>query len=198
VQVAKTIGRTLRGRRRHQSGVPSGFRYEPEVVSQSEEGSLIEHLAQLQFREFEFQGYLGRRRVISFGWTYDFNRKELQRAAPLPPFLVAIREQAARFADVVSGRLEQALVTEYPAGAAIGWHKDKAIFGDVVGISLATPCLLRFRRKEGTSWDRASISLEPRSAYLLTGPSRADWQHSIPPVDGLRYSITFRTLKSHS
>jgi alkylated DNA repair dioxygenase AlkB len=87
------------------------------------------------------------------------------------------------------------LVTEYSAGAGIGWHRDKDVFGQIVGISLLAPCVFRLRRKAGTTWERASVIAEPRSAYLLSGPSRTEWEHSIPPVDALRYSITFRNLR---
>jgi alkylated DNA repair dioxygenase AlkB len=92
-------------------------------------------------------------------------------------------------------QLQHALVTEYGAGAGIGWHRDKAVFGEVVGISLLTPCVFRLRRPSGTAWDRVALTAEPRSAYLLSGPSRTEWEHSIPPVSALRYSITFRNLR---
>ena len=87
------------------------------------------------------------------------------------------------------------MVTEYEPGAPIGWHRDRPQFEDVIGISLASPCTFRFRRKKGAGWERASFIAEPRSAYLLRGPARTEWQHSIPPVEALRYSITFRTLR---
>jgi alkylated DNA repair dioxygenase AlkB len=92
--------------------------------------------------------------------------------------------------------LQQVLLTEYAPGAGIGWHKDKPMFGEVVGISLASPCLFRLRRRISTTWERTSLTVEPRSAYLLQGPSRAEWEHSIPALDRLRYSITFRNFKS--
>ena len=101
---------------------------------------------------------------------------------------------AAEFASLSESRLQHALITEYQPGAAIGWHKDRPEFADVIGVSLAASCLFRFRRKEGTRWKRASLELQRRSAYLLRGAARVDWQHSIPPVDTLRYSITFRSL----
>jgi alkylated DNA repair dioxygenase AlkB len=87
------------------------------------------------------------------------------------------------------------LLTKYPPGSTIGWHKDRSVFGEVIGISLLSPCTFRFRKKTGTKWERASIVAEPRSAYLLAGPARTEWQHSIPAVEALRYSITFRNLK---
>ena len=85
-------------------------------------------------------------------------------------------------------------MTEYRPGAAIGWHKDRSVFGDVVGISLLAPCTFRFRRKKEAGWDRANLTVEPRSIYLLRGPSRSEWEHSIPAVDALRYSLTFRNV----
>jgi len=149
----------------------------------------------LPFREFEFRGFLGKRRTVSFGWRHDFNVRELQPTAPVPTFLLALRQKAAEFAGLSEDGLQHALVTEYSPGAAIGWHKDRPEFAEVIGISLGAPCLFRFRRKQGTRWERASIELQPRSAYLLRGSARWDWQHSIPPVDTLRYSITFRSLR---
>jgi alkylated DNA repair dioxygenase AlkB len=92
--------------------------------------------------------------------------------------------------------LQQALVTEYAPGAGIGWHRDKAMFGDVIGLSLLSPCIFRLRRRAGPRrWERASVTAEPRSAYLLRGASRTEWEHSIPPVAELRYSITFRNFR---
>jgi alkylated DNA repair dioxygenase AlkB len=136
--------------------------------------------------------------VVSFGWRYDFTERTLDRANDIPPFLLALREEAARFAALPPAELQQVLVTEYLAGAAIGWHRDKAVFGDVVGISLLAPCTFRLRRKVGEGWERVSLTAEPRSAYLLHGPSRTEWEHSIPPVDALRYSVTYRNLRQRS
>jgi alkylated DNA repair dioxygenase AlkB len=120
---------------------------------------------------------------------------ELQEAEEIPGFLLAIRQKAAAFAGITQSRLQHALVTEYAPGATIGWHRDRPEFEDVIGISLGAPCLFRLRRKNGMRWERASIELQPRSVYLLRGHTRWDWQHSIPPVDRLRYSVTFRTLR---
>jgi alkylated DNA repair dioxygenase AlkB len=175
--------------------LPEGFRYQPDILTTDEEQSLLARVAGLPFREFEFHGYTGKRRVVSFGWRYDFNERLLQRTDDMPPFLVALRETAGRFAGIPPARLQHVLVTEYPAGAAIGWHRDKDVFGDVIGISLLSPCVFRLRRATGDTWERVSITAEPRSAYLLRGPSRTEWEHSIPGVDALRYSITFRNFR---
>ena len=175
---------------------PDGFRYAPDVLGEQEERALLANVRALPFREFEFQGFVGKRRVVSFGWRYDFNEHALREADPIPDFLHALREQAARFAGLDAAGLAQALVTEYGPGAAIGWHRDRPVFGDVVGVSLLAPCTFRLRRKSGERWERLSLTAEPRSAYLLSGEARTGWEHSIPPVDAERYSITFRSLRS--
>ena len=175
--------------------LPEGFKYQAEIIAASDEQALLEHIRQLPLKEFQFQGFVGKRRTVSFGWHYDFNERAIRAAEPIPPFLLPLREAAAKFAGLAAEKLQQALVIEYDAGASIGWHRDKAVFGDVVGISLLSPCRFRFRRQAGAGWERASLTAEPRSAYLLRGPSRTEWEHSIPAVDALRYSITFRNLR---
>jgi alkylated DNA repair dioxygenase AlkB len=177
---------------------PEGFRYEPDILTPAQEIELLERVRELPFVEFQFQGYVGKRRVVSYGWQYDFNLRKLQEADDIPPFLLGLRKTAADFAGMQAERLQQVLVTEYDAGAGIGWHRDKAVFGEVVGISLLSACRFRLRRKAGTSWERVSLTAEPRSAYLLSGPARTEWEHSIPEVDTLRYSITFRNFREAS
>ena len=132
---------------------------------------------------------------MSLGWRYDFDERELKKADDIPPFLDPLRRKAAAFANLPAGAFQHALVTEYRPGAAIGWHKDKAVFAEVVGVSLLASCRFRFRRAVNGDWQRAAIDLAPRSIYLLSGPSRTEWEHSIPAVEALRYSITFRNFR---
>jgi alkylated DNA repair dioxygenase AlkB len=174
--------------------LPEGFKYQAEVISADQERQLVQQIQPLPFQEFEFHGHVGNRRVVSFGWRYDFNHRELQKADDIPPFLLPLRERAAQFAQLPPADFQHVLVTEYRPGAAIGWHRDKAVFGQIVGISLLSPCRFRLRRQHGGKWQRAAILAQPRSAYLLAGPSRTEWEHSIPPMDQLRYSITFRNF----
>jgi alkylated DNA repair dioxygenase AlkB len=178
--------------------LPEGFRYESKLLDEAEERTLVAEIQRLPLKEFEFHGFSGKRRVVSFGWQYDFNRAELREAAAVPEFFRPVRERAARFAGLDAHALEHLLVTEYEPGAPIGWHRDRAIFADVIGISLLSPCIFRFRRKSGAGWERASLRLAPRSAYLLHGLARTDWEHSIPGVERLRYSLTFRNFRPRS
>jgi len=178
--------------------LPPGMRYRSDALSAQEERALLDSLPALPFKDFEFHGFIGKRRTVSFGWRYDFNGGGFQKIEPMPAFLLPARERAARFAGLAPSALEHALVTEYAPGAGIGWHKDRSVFGDVIGISLLAPCTFRLRRKSGTRWERRSFSAEPRSMYLLRGPSRTDWEHSIPPLGTLRYSITFRALATEA
>lgn len=178
--------------------LPAGLRHAAEVVSVDEADRLIEAFAGLPFRAFDFHGFKGNRRVVSYGWRYDFSAATLTTAEPLPAFLEPARRAAAVFAGLEPAVLEHAMVTEYAPGAGIGWHRDRPEFDKVIGLSFVSPAVLRLRRREGDRWLRASLPLEPRSAYLLDGAARRDWQHSIAPGDRLRYSVTFRTLREGS
>jgi alkylated DNA repair dioxygenase AlkB len=175
---------------------PEGFAYRPEVISPEAESRLLEEIAPLPFQPFQFHGFEGKRRVVSFGWRYDFSAHKSLPADPIPAFLREVCREVQAASGFALPDVEQVLVTEYAPGAQIGWHKDRPVFGDVMGLSLAAPCRFRLRKAaaDGT-WQRVSVSLGPRSAYLLTGPARWSWEHSVPPVDALRYSITFRTLR---
>ena len=174
--------------------LPEGLDYRACFLAAAEERELAEGFSTLPFKEFEFQGFLGKRRTVSFGWRYAFDGTGLHEAEPIPDFLLPVRQRAAGLAGVSADALQHALVIEYAPGAGIGWHRDRPVFGKVVGISLLAPARIRFRRTQGEKWKRASLLAEPRSAYLLTGRARHEWEHSIAPMEELRYSITFRTL----
>lgn len=173
---------------------PEGFRYRPALIGALDARDLLRALEGLDFRPFEFQGRLALREVVGFGWRYDYGERRLRAAAPMPEFLLPLRARVAALAGREPEAFEQVLINAYKPGAGIGWHRDKAQFGDVAGISLGASCLLRFRRRTAEGWERRTIELAPRSAYLLSGQARRGFEHSIPPVSETRYSVTFRTL----
>jgi alkylated DNA repair dioxygenase AlkB len=173
---------------------PAGFGYWDAVIAPEAEAALVRLIETLPLKPFDFHGWQGNRRVVSFGHRYDYGERAVADAPAAPPELIALRDVIAPLADRPASAFVQIMVSEYAPGAGIGWHRDKPQFGVVVGVSLLAPCVLRFRRKAGDQWRRASARLAPRSAYVLDGPARRDWQHSITPMETLRYSITFRTL----
>src|SRR5688500_5452111 len=172
---------------------PAGLVHEQEFISTAEEESLLAHAQSLTFKPFAFHGWFGKRETVSFGWRYDFNDSRVHEAPPIPEFLLPLRARAARLAQLTDDKLEQALVVRYGVGAGIGWHRDRPVFDKVVGISLLSPCVLRFRRRDGRAFQRFALDARPRSAYLLSGEIRHEWEHSIAPMEAMRYSITFRS-----
>jgi alkylated DNA repair dioxygenase AlkB len=174
--------------------MPRGFRYQEEAISEEEESVLVTAIESLDLKPFEFHGYIGNRRVINFGFKYDFTRRFVEKADGVPQFLHELLGRAAEFAGNNQDAFQQVGINEYQVGAGIGWHKDKPEFGIIVGVSLLAPATMRFRKKENDNWVRVSQTLKPRSIYLLSGEARTEWEHSVPPLDSLRYAITFRTL----
>jgi alkylated DNA repair dioxygenase AlkB len=175
--------------------LPEGFLYRPEFLTEKEEAEVLRAIESLQFEVLDFHGYIAKRRVVSYGWDYDFStRKTSVASSSIPEFLLPIRERAAEVAELRSAEIQEALVTKYPVGAPIGWHRDAPQFETILGISLGSAS--RIRLKPYKNGGRiVSIELEPRSIYVLEGPARWNFQHSIPAVKELRYSITFRSLR---
>jgi alkylated DNA repair dioxygenase AlkB len=175
--------------------LPEGLSYRAELLSPREEAALIARIAALPFAPFQFHGFEGKRRTVSFGWQYRFDGSGLAQAEPMPQWLLEVREKAASFAKLAADKLVHALIIEYAEGAGIGWHRDRPDFGEVIGISLQSEAPLRFRLRESNRWRRLTLIAAPRSAYHLAGPARSEWEHSILALAALRYSITFRTLR---
>jgi alkylated DNA repair dioxygenase AlkB len=176
--------------------LPEGFLYRDKFLAQAEESELLHIFRELEFAVYEYHGYLAKRRIVRYGVNYDINaRKPSETAAPVPEFLLGVRERAAEFAGVSPNSLVQAMVSEYSVGAPIGWHRDAPQFETIIGISLGSACRLRLKPYSSTG-KVLSLRLEPRSIYVMRGAARSRWQHSIPAVEEMRYSITFRTLRS--
>jgi alkylated DNA repair dioxygenase AlkB len=175
--------------------VPAGLRYVPDVLTTDDETVLLERLRAVEFSVIRMRGQVARRRTAHFGWVYGYESWRVEPGPPIPEFLAPLRERAAALGGVEPAALAEVLVTEYPPGAGIGWHRDAPQFGLVIGVSLLGACRMRFQRGTGAGRRTHTLALAPRSAYVLDGAIRWRWQHSIPPAKGLRYSVTFRTLR---
>ena len=176
---------------------PNGLVYQPDFVSEAEERQVLGVLEAMQFHTITMHGRTARRTVRHFGLDYGYESWELVPTDPLPDQLAWLRDRAAALGGLDPADLAQILVSKYPPGATIGWHRDAPMFGPrVVGVSLAAACRMRSQRGKGEARQVAEVTLEPRSAYVLSGAARFVWQHSIPPTKALRYSVTFRTLKT--
>ncbi|TGQ63458.1 MAG: alpha-ketoglutarate-dependent dioxygenase AlkB [Mesorhizobium sp.] len=175
--------------------LPAGFLYRPELITPDEENLLVRHMGDLPFKPFDFHGHLANRQVVGFGLRYDYDTREVVEAAAIPDFLFPLREKVADLAGRQAAEFCQVLINWYQPGAGIGWHRDKPQFELIAGVSLLASCSFRLRRKNGTTWDRETIEIEPRSAYLMSGSARNEWEHSIPSVAQPRYSVTLRTLR---
>lgn len=171
----------------------AGLRCQGNFLERREERELIARIDDSGLSPFRFQQWEGKRLTRAFGWSYDFTTGQVARAAGIPAWLRPLRDRAAVYANVPADALEQALLIRYDVGAGIGWHRDRPVFKDVIGVSLGAPAILRFRRRKDGGFLRAKALLHPRGIYHLAGEARHDWEHSIAPIDAPRWSITFRS-----
>lgn len=177
---------------------PKGFSYSPDFLTENEELKLYQEVTKIDLHNFNFQGYEARRKVASFGYDYSFENGSLSKGKNIPTIFDFLIEKVSRHVSVPQGEFAELLVTEYPVGSVINWHRDAPPFDLVAGISLMADCTFRLRPNDKAKQTRASVISFPvkhRSLYVLQGPARTDWQHSITPVKQIRHSITLRTLK---
>ena len=178
--------------------LPQDFRYCEEFISAIQEQTLLDAIGAVEFAEFKMRGVVARRRVAFFGESYD--RAE---ARPLPEFLLPLRDSIAAWAGLDAAAFAMALINEYRPGAPIGWHRDAPQYDVVAGVSLLSACRMKLRPyyspASAASTNRRfathDVLLARRSAYLMAGESRNAYEHHIPAVGQLRYSVTFRTLR---
>jgi alkylated DNA repair dioxygenase AlkB len=178
--------------------LPAGFLYRADVLTPAEEAALVLHVRTFEFAALEMRGRVARRRTVHFGWVYGYTSWRIAPGPPIPAIQHPLRARVAALAGVDADALVEVLVTEYPSGAGIGWHRDAPQFGTIVGVSLLGACRLRLQCGTGAARQTRAAVLERRSAYVLAGEARWTWQHSIPPLATPRYSITFRTLRPRS
>jgi alkylated DNA repair dioxygenase AlkB len=180
--------------------LPPGLDFEAALIDAEAERELLALLATLPLRPARFKQYTARRRVFAYGSRFDFDAYRLQPRAigELPAPLHVLRERLAAWAGVAPQDFVHVMVSEYQPGTPLGWHRDAPDYELVVGVSLAGPARLRFRpwppaRDDGHA--PFALELAPRSAYAMRGVARWVWQHSVPPVPALRYSVTMRTAR---
>jgi len=179
--------------------LPPGFLYDPDFISQKEEAALLEIIEGIEVHPFQFQGYEARRKVASFGYDWSFEKQQLSKGKEIPKAFDPLIEKLAARLALPKDHFAELLVTEYPVGAVINWHRDAPPFDAIAGISLLSDCIFKLRPHEKAKQKRnavVSIPVRQRSLYLMQGIARSDWEHSIAPVKQLRYSITLRTLKA--
>lgn len=175
---------------------PAGFRYLADFIDASAEARLLAEIERLVFEPVVFRGVRAKREVVHYGARYVYASRAVGLAPPLPDFLLAVAQRAAAIGGFAPDASIEALVTRYPPGAGIGWHRDAPVFGPVLaGLSLGAACELRLRYRLPEGWAVFRQPLAPRSLYVLAGEVRASWEHMIPPVERLRYSVTFRTIR---
>lgn len=178
---------------------PPGFSYEDDFITTAEENLLAAAIRSLDLHSFRFHGYEAKRRVAGFGYDWNFETRTLAAGQPIPAaFDFIVQRVAARLAVPVQA-IAELLLTEYPVGAVINWHRDAPPFETIAGISLLADCSFRFRPHDKTRQGRnavISLPVKRRSLYVMRQEAREAWEHSIPALDTVRYSITFRTLKA--
>lgn len=177
---------------------PEGFVYTADFLTTDEEMELYKEISKIELHEFIFQGFKANRKVVSFGYDYSFDKRILTKGKDIPAAFDFLIEKVSRQIAVEADQFAELLVIEYPPGAVMNWHRDAEPFGLIAGISLIEDCTFRLRPHDKAKQTRASVISFPvrrRSLYVMKGPARTDWQHSVTPVKQTRYSITLRTLK---
>jgi len=178
---------------------PAGLAYCEEFITTGEERDLIALVLSLPLKCAAYKEYTARRRVVSFGWSYDYETNELLDAPPIPAEFSFLRERIGDWAGLDPESLAQLRVADYAPGTPLGWHRDVPDYEVVAGVSLGTPATLRFRPYPPTPGVKAAVrrlEVGPRSLYTMRGAARWEWQHAVPPTPGQRWSLTFRT-RSH-
>lgn len=172
-----------------------GLLHRLEAVTSAEEADLAARIDAAPLEPFAFGPWRGKRLTTHYGSGYDFTRHRLGHAPPMPDWLVDLRGRIAPLLGLSPQALQAALLIRYDPGAGIGWHRDRPQYGEVAGLSLGAPAVMRLRRRTANGYERRTLELAPRSLYRLSGEVRWEWEHSIVPLGLTRRSITFRTLR---
>ena len=179
--------------------LPEGFSYYPDFLSADEETELCKEISKLDLHNLNYHGYKANRKTASFGYDYNFDDNKLSKGKDIPLAFDWILEKTAKYISIERNAFAELLLTEYPPGAVINWHRDVPQFGLIAGISMLTDCTFRLRPFDKEKQTRSSVISFPVqrcSLYTMQDDARWNWQHSIAPVKQTRYSITFRTFKN--
>jgi alkylated DNA repair dioxygenase AlkB len=178
---------------------PEGFIYTDGFVTEDEETLLLREISKIELHHFSFQGFKANRKVASFGYDYSFDNGMLTKGKNIPSEFYFLIERVSKAVSIPPADIAELLITEYPPGAVINWHRDAPPFDLIAGISLMADCTFRLRPHDKAKQNRASVISIPvkrRSLYIIRSVARSEWQHSITPVKQTRFSITLRTLRS--
>ncbi len=178
-----------------QAPAVAGLRLVPEAISPELEAELAARIDAAPLTPFQFGQWEGKRLTANYGSAYDYQRARPIPAPPLPDWLEELRENLAPQFERDPQAFVQGLLIRYDPGAGIGWHRDRPQYGQVIGLSLSNSAIMRFRRRLANGrFERIGVEMPRRSAYLLSGPARLEWQHSIAPMEVTRRSITLRSI----
>jgi len=178
--------------------LPEGFSYHQNFLSEVEEKQPLKFISGIALHPMIFQGYEAKRKVASFGYDYSFDKRQLSKGKEIPGDLRWLVSKVAGHLAIPIEDFAEVLVTEYPIGSVINWHRDAPPFDVIVGISLSSDCIFKLRPHDPAKRSRkatVSLSVERRSLYVMSGVSREEWQHCTAPVKEVRHSITLRTLR---
>ena len=190
---------------------PEGFLLEHNAIT-SHAWSLLEKWL-TDYDKWEEHSVNQHRPVAQFGGcNYDYHKDVVDTKTGTPPIpeiferllLDPVREILP---DIC---FTQCIINDYrEASTIIPWHKDDAAFGDTILVYTfldGRPLHLRCKKPDDDATtpihdareSTLTYSAYPRhcSRYILRGPARENWEHSVPGGKGRRVSFTFRTLRN--
>ena len=179
---------------------PEGFAYYPHFLNSNEEEGLLKAISNIELHSFNFHGYEAKRKVASFGYDWSFEKRSLSKGKEIPSAFHSIIKKVTAHLSTKEIAIAELLVTEYPVGSVINWHRDAPPFDIIIGISLLSDCVFRLRPYDKTKQKRnklISFPVQRCSLYIIQGKSRSEWEHSIAAVKEKRYSITLKTLREN-
>src|SRR5690606_5213306 len=119
------------------------LKYFSDFISEDEEQFLLRSMSDIQWKKVEMHGVVAKREVAHYGLNYTFSSRNVSETDPAPEFLKPFILKVAKKLNVSESEIAEILISHYPPGAPIGWHRDAPMFKDVMGISLANDCVMK-------------------------------------------------------